>query len=197
MGLTYPLDVTGLATTNTITEDHTILNDNYGISFFIIPVYSPFFAYGLELYAINQDGSTSLLIENSDYEFVLEYLGASRSVGKPIYGAIVFRGNRKPLHIRIKYQTLGGDYTINVSDLVTKLKERVYNVRTTIWDIVTSKPNNYPPDPHKEEFNRLYGQQSLVTALGQIAEVILQKTTIELEISKLKQRIEVLEGKTP
>ncbi len=175
MPVSYPFDTTGLALTNLIVDEiHTLteVNDqNYRI---LIPEFAPFYLDNLQIKHTDLSGQTHILTEGPDYTICLPYIGATRSIGKMLYGGITI--NRDDINglIKVTYQTLGGDWTADRLMVLEALAEYVYNPRITVWDIVTNKPNQFPPINHDQSMNYIYGHQDLIDSINDLADQVAQ-----------------------
>lgn len=174
MPVSYPFDTTGLASTNLIVDEiHTLteVNDqNYRI---LIPEFAPFYLDNLQIKHTDLSGQTHILAEGPDYTICLPYIGATRSIGKMLYGGITI--NRDDINglIKVTYQTLGGDWTADALLVLEALAEYVYNPRITVWDIVTNKPNQFPPINHDQSLDYIYGHQDLIDSINDLADTVV------------------------
>jgi hypothetical protein len=170
--ITYPLDTSGRAITNLITNElHTVSEANFRDYFFIVPNFAPFYINGFILkYHLN--GEERILTEGIDYSFALPYIAGTRSVGIPLYGAITLNNLNIAGILETTYQCLGGQWVANRLYVLQYLAEKAYNPRTTIWDTVTDKPAIFPPTPHYQDYATFYGQEEFVAAIGRVADAI-------------------------
>jgi hypothetical protein len=170
--ISYPFDTTGIASTNFIqNEQHTVTEANYRDYFFIVPIASPFFIDNLKVYLILNNVTTELL-EGIGYNLALPFIGASRSIGKMVYGAITLTDSITTGEILISYQTLGGPWVCDQQQVLNVLAEKVYNPRTVTWDEVTNVQETFPPINHTEEYDDIYGQEGVINSLIAIADAI-------------------------
>lgn len=178
MPVTYPLDLTGVAPSNYIANEiHTVSESNFRDYFFIVPNLSPFYTDNFSA-TITVGSSTRTLVEDVDFSFALPYVSATRITGKAVYGAITLHGLDNSGILQISYQTVGGDQVADRLEILTFLADKAYNPRTTIWDIITARPQYFPPYPqHPHEFDNFLGQDALVQKLGEIRDAILTNTT--------------------
>lgn len=108
----YPLDASGLLTSNLIAGEVKNIYEHQatpggGYYYYIIPDGAPFFADTLNFKALN--GSIQVdLIEGLDYYLGLPFVLGMYLIGRPLYGAIVFRSSIDNLKLVMSYQTLGG-----------------------------------------------------------------------------------------
>lgn len=166
----YPYDPTGLASTNLVqNEQHTTTEANFRDYLFIVPQYAPFFAEGL-IVQLNTGTDTVTLIEGEDYSPALVFVGATRSLGKPVYGAISLNNTNLIGIVSITYQTLGGEWVADQQQVLVNLSEMNYNPRLTIWDNVTNVTNEFPPNQHYNDVANAYGMVELVNAILALVE---------------------------
>lgn len=175
--VTYPLDTTGLASTNRIVgEAHTLTEINSTTYRVIIPEFAPFYLDNFILKYTDTLGSVLVLNEGVDYNLALPYIGATRSIGKMLYGGITINTMLVDGTITIEYQTLGGDWTADSNFVLTKLAELVYNPRITSWDIVTNKLTLFPPINHSLAMDNVFGHEQLINAITQLSAMIVSGT---------------------
>ena len=171
--LTYPLDITGLAATNLIaSEVHTLTEINSSTYRILIPEFAPFYLDNLELKHTDSLGVSTVLTEGSDYFLCLPYIGATRSVGKMIYGGISINTLFVNGVLKLTYQTLGGDWTADANYVLTRLAETVYNPRITVWDSVTDKTSCFPPTNHDQHMDYVFGHGELIASINDLATTI-------------------------
>jgi hypothetical protein len=135
----------------------------------IIPNFAPFYLDNLAVDYQAVDGTVTRLVENQHYITALPYVGASRSIGKMLYGGISFNTSFPNGSILLGYQTLGGEWIANTFYVLERLATMAYNPRITVWDVVTDKPNAFPPVNHDQNMDYIYGHQELITSINAIA----------------------------
>ena len=169
----YPLDATGIAVSNLIPDEVHLLTEVNSTTYrILIPVFAPFYLDNLALNHVSLLGEITPLIADVDYYPCLPYIGATRSVGKMLYGGLTINTELPNGVIKVTYQTLGGDWTADASLVLNTLAEIAYNPRTTIWDIVTNKPNQFPPINHDQRLDYVYGEQELIDSIDALAVAI-------------------------
>lgn len=169
----YPLDLTGLSIGNLIpNEVYTLTEVNAAPYRIIIPSSAPFYVDNFALVHYDSVGVQTLLVQDVDYYLCLPYIGATRSIGKMIYGGIAINNDLLSGTVKVTYQTLGGDWVANADFVRERLIELIYNPKITIWDIVTDKPNQFPPTNHQQALDTVYGQQMLIDAINSLASQI-------------------------
>ena len=81
--------------------------------------------------------------------------------------------------------------------MLERLATMVYNPRTTVWDIVTNKPNAFPPTNHDQSLDYVYGQQELIDALDRLATAIAaQPSVITPILTSLIDNNRIIDGIT-
>ena len=177
MPTSYPLDITGLSPGNLIpAEIHTLTEINAAPYRILIPVFAPFYLDNFILTHEDSIGTITPLIPDVDYYHCLPYVGASRSIGKMVYGGVSINNGLIEGTLRITYQTIGGDWVADAGYVRERLIEYIYNPRTTIWDIVTNKPNQFPPTDHQQASNTIFGQQDLIAAIDRVVDQIANQS---------------------
>lgn len=195
--IVYPFDPTGRASTNYIVEEqHIVTEANYRDYFFIVPKFAPFYADRLVVKHHNLN-EVRTLVEGSDYYLALNYLGATRSIGQPIYGAISLSSLINIGIITISYQTLGGPWCADIQYVLEILAEKHYNPRLVVWDQVTNVQETFPPINHTQDFETLAGYEELIEAIVQVSETIAdsesQAPTVQHLINKNNPHEVILE----
>lgn len=172
--VSYPLDTTGLASSNLIVNEiHTLTEINDFTYRIIIPTFAPFYLNNLLVQHVSPSNVVTTLVVDVDYTICLIYNSASYALGKMLYGGITINTELLNGTIKIAYQTLGGDWTADPQYVLEKLAEYVYNPRITIWDVVTNKPNQFPPSPHSNDIDTTYGYQELLDKAQEIIDSII------------------------
>lgn len=173
--VTYPFDSTGQAVSNLVSgELHTLTEVNARPYRVLIPVFAPFYLHNLLVEHIAQDGAVTPMTEDVDYYPVLQYMAASRSLGQPVYGGFSFINDLPNGTIRLRYQTLGGDWIADPDYVYQQLLEAVFNRRSTWWDMLTNVQQIFPPLPHNEHTDDLEGHEALIDKLETIRQALLQ-----------------------
>jgi len=169
----YPLDTTGLLTSNLIVDElHTLTEVNANTYRILVPEFAPFYLDNFQLKYTDSTGNVTILQEGVDYVFCLPYIGASRSIAKMLYGAVSINDNIINGTLKIRYQTLGGDWTADRDYVLEAIAESVYNPRITVWDVVTNKPSLFPPINHDQSMDYIYGYQDLIDGINSLANTI-------------------------
>jgi hypothetical protein len=172
----YPFDPTGTATTNLVTNEQQALNPpTYEDFHFLIPFAAPYFATSLSVSIQPPTGPSRDLVEGIDYYCTFQFIDASRQCASPVYGAVSFIDNSLVGIVSFSYQTVGGDWTIDLNQIAVLLAQTLYNPRITSWDQVTEYPARFPPVDHSWDLVDLTGAADVVTAINGITNAILQQ----------------------
>lgn len=174
---TYPFDGSGTAVTNMVEDElHTLTLVNYRDYHFLVPNFAPFFAQGLNVKFQQNPGDPFIdLTEGIDYYPALPFIGATRATGKAVYGAISFNNLTLEGQIKLRYQTVGGEWTLGLTDLTEIAANIIYNPRTTTWEKITNVPCHFPPLDHAWELSDMVGEAEILEELVAIEEAILNK----------------------
>lgn len=175
----YPFDPTGLAATNLVEgELHTLTEVNSAPYRILIPTFAPFYLHNLLLEHVGQTAVVTPLNEGVDYHVALPYMAASREVGKALYGGLAFISDLPQGTIRLKYQTLGGDWCADRNYVYERLLETVWNQRVTWWDMVTNVQATFPPIDHQHSATDLAGHVDILAKLEEIRLALLQSPNL-------------------
>lgn len=171
--VSYPFDPTGMLLSNKIIdEQHAVTENTFRDFHFIVPKFSPFFAGNLKIVHSYQ-GINKVLVENTDYYCALMMVGATRAIGKPVYGAVTLNNLNTSGVLSFTYNTLGGDWNVDQQFVVEQIAEKTYNPRTVSWEHVVGAPNVFPPIPHAWDLVDLVGETEVVDSLNGIEQAII------------------------
>lgn len=171
----YALDPTGISLANKITNElHALPGGTPPTYKFIVPVYAPFFAEGLIVSYTSLANETSTLVEGQDYYLTHWFIGASRACAKPIYGSITILNQNLAGTLKLTYQTLGGEWTLESSQITAILADMLHNPRVTAWEEVTGYPAVFPPVDHEWNLADMVGMSQIGDKLDAIANAIVQ-----------------------
>lgn len=171
--ITYPFDTTGLAPSNLVVDElHTLTEVNANTYRIFIPAFAPFYLDNFVLKHIDTLGNEIILIPDVQYTLCLLYEGATRSTGKQVYGGISIADSIINGTLKVTYQTIGGEWTADPNYVLNALAELVYNPRTTVWDVVTNKPNQFPPTVHNHHMDTIFGHEALIQSIDNLSDTI-------------------------
>lgn len=173
----YPFDPTGSRGTNLIKgEKHALSPPAWKDYHFIIPKLAPFFRN--ESFKIFDQRTGQELVEGVDWMATHRFLDASRATAKPVYGSITFFDKELAGVVRLEYQTLGGEWTID-DDLITEiLIQKATNPRITTWEEVVDVPDRFPVIDHEWHLDDLVGMSEVRKSIDGIAQSILDSTDV-------------------
>lgn len=166
----YAFDPTGILPANRITgEQHIITavaNRNYH---FTVPTYAPFFADGLTISYRDIDNNIRFLVEGIDYHLGFQFIAASRSCAKPIYGGISYLNLELAGVVTLVYQTVGGNWTVDAAQINEILSDTMRNPRVTSWETVAEVPALFPVVDHEWNLQDLVGMSDVKDAIEGIS----------------------------
>lgn len=181
MSVTYPLDLSGVAPSNLVKDElHTVSSSQYNDHHIIVPNFAPFFVDNFKV-VLRLNGSERTLVEDVDYSFALSYVTGTRVTGKNMYGAFIIHNLDMSGILELQYQTVGSDQICDRLYVLTQLADKAYNPRTTIWDIITNAPTAFPPTPHYQDYDTFFGQDQVVSKLGEIRDAIISNSSLTRE----------------
>jgi hypothetical protein len=171
----YALDLTGTNPANKIpNEQHVLTRINNQNFYVVIPNFGPFYLDNLVVTHTSTSNVVTPLNINVDYYPSLQFIDATRSIGKPLYGCLTINNLALNGIIKITYQSIGGDWTQYTSGVLQSLAENQYNARVATWEQVANPPALFPPTPHTWDVTDLVGQTELINAIHGIEEAINQ-----------------------
>lgn len=169
--IAYPFDPSGTLASNKITAEHqTISPPELSEFLYIIPQATPFFAESMKIVHLPSQRS---LVEGVDYMPTHLFHDASLACAKPIYGSITFFDNRLTGAVRMEYQTLGGDWTLNSQKIVEILSNKLVNPRRVTWEQVADLPYAFPPIDHDWHLDDMVGMKEVVEVLEGIRDALI------------------------
>lgn len=163
MPTTYPLDLTGVAPSNIVTNElHTFPTPS---SRFFIPSAGPFFTIGL----VVRHGVTNVLLQpDTQYKILHLHREASLASGKEVCAIIAIVDPVIP-SVRISYQVIGGIYSDTASVIQDLLDSNPIEPSDTVsWQNILGAPVQFPPTEHLHHFDNIYGAEELVAVLERI-----------------------------
>jgi len=181
MSITFILDLSGVAPSNLVKNElHPVSSAHYNDHHVIVPNFSPFYVDNFKA-VLRLAGTERELVEDVDFSFTLSYVTGTRTTGKAMYGAISIHNLDINGIVELQYQTIGGDQICDRLYVLTRLADKAYNPRTTIWDIITNVPNALPPSPHYQDYDSFFGQEQVVSKLGEIRDAIITNSSLTSE----------------
>lgn len=168
-GLQYPFDPTGAMLANLVEGEQQILTPpNFRDYYFIVPKVAPFFADSMRITFKGLDNSQRLLIEGVDYYLTHWFLSASRACAKSIYGSVTFLDKTMAGVVTMRYQTIGGIWVLNDSQIAEILANQVLNPRITTWESIVDLPATFPVIDHEWDLVDMVGASEVVNAIDRI-----------------------------
>lgn len=169
----YPFDPTGQASTNLITGERQILTPpDWSDYYFILPLATPFFVNDKLKLVLQPSGK--VLTEGVDYVLCYRFYDATVQCAAPVYGGLYFMDKTLSGVIELQYQTLGGDWTLNASQIAEVLANQLLNPITTTWEEVVDVPYQFPPISHQWDIIDMTGASDIVNVLNQMVTALLQ-----------------------
>lgn len=166
----YPFDPSGLLASNLIDGERQVITPpNWSDFYIVIPEAAPFFREGLRLI---HHPSGNILTEGVDYYCTHRFHDASLAIAKPVFGSITILNRSLEGVLELKYQTLGGEWTLSEQQISDILAEELANPRTTTWEQVVDLPREFPVIDHPWDLVDMVGASSVVEKLDEIAQAI-------------------------
>lgn len=168
----YPLDITGVAVSNRITNESVPIvpasSEMTGPAAYILLQYAPFFA---DNFVISHNGSA--LVRGQHYDFIGQNIHASKYIGKDLYAGVYFYNKNISGNAICSYNTLGDTWVQNNYQHIASFYNTYYAQQMVNWDRVFGVPYQLPPLIHPEPLDTLKGVDDIVDVLAEI------KTAIE------------------
>lgn len=162
MPTTYPLDLTGNAGTNLITNElHTF---NIAADRIFPLTAGPFYTIGLEVY----HGVTNQLLQPvTQYKALHLHRDASLASGKEVCAVIIVEDATIP-SVRVKYHCIGGLYSNEASLIQDLIDNNPIANDDVVWGQIIGIPVQFPPTEHLHHFDNIYGAEEMVAVLERI-----------------------------
>lgn len=175
--ISYPFDTTGTASTNLVTgELHTLTEVNSAPYRILIPTFAPFYLNNLQVEHVSILGEATPLNEGVDFYPSLPYMAAQRSTGRAVYGGLAMISDIPQGTIRLRYQTVGGEWCADRDYVYNMLLTMAYNERLTWWDRITNVQELFPPTDHTNDATDIEGHEALLAKMESIVQAILTRT---------------------
>lgn len=166
----YPEDSTGIASSNRITGE--IKTTSTRTIRVVVPNYAYFFA-NEELKVYDVTNGNRLLTLGVDYRLGMFSKEAFTKFGLNAAALIIIVNTSVSNTLRLDYQTVGGDYAADVTD-IQALVDLVLNDNRNIafYDII-DRPPGYNPNEHYHILDDIVGFDRLVMALERLAQTMM------------------------
>jgi len=138
----------------------------------IMPTYALFYKAGFRIY----DDVTDTLLEEGegkDYRFIAYAEYVSGKTGHEAYAMLVVDNEVcDATAVRLRYQTVGGNYVNDSGNLKTLYEAIMNDDRLVPFIHVIDKPASYPPTLHEHMLSDLYGFGPIISALERVVKAI-------------------------
>lgn len=174
MPASYPLDTTGFSIGNKIPDEVHVLTEINDTTYrIIVPDFAPFYLDNFAVNHVDSLGNITPLSPDIDFYLCLPFVGATRSIGKIVYGGITINTLLTDGVIKVTYQCLGGMWSADAGYVMERLAEIMYNPKLTVWDAITNVQETFPPINHSLDIDDTYGQEQLIDAVNALAAAVL------------------------
>lgn len=171
----YPFDPTGVASTNLVDGERQIIPAPNAANFvLIIPFAAPYFRSSLRVIHVPTGRQ---LAEGVDYYCTHYFYEATTKIGQPIYGSITMIDRSLSGTVDLRYQTIGGDWTLDSAALQEILSQTLLDPRRAVWEQITELPYAFPPLGHEHDVVDMTGMTDVVDAIYAIAQSITDMAT--------------------
>lgn len=161
--VSYPFDPTGQAQSNRITgEQIVIVAPGDRLFHYTMPRWAPMFEAGHALKLRDLNNSIIPLKMGVDYYLSHKFADASLATMHDIYGSISFLRRDIVGTLIADYNTLGGTWTLNPTQIVEILANRVFNPRIRTWEQVTFRPVDFPVIDHPWNLDDMVGMKEII-----------------------------------
>lgn len=170
MSVVLPLDLTGRAASNLVTDEVKTLNPTDKRVFVL--EHGPFYTKGLVV-TINNAAET-VLQPNVDYKAVQLFPELTLRTGLEVCSAIVLLRSSGDIgdSFKVTAQMVGGDYSASASGLQTMLDAAYIDNSPVEWGQIYGKPALYPAGAHLQDIADAYGFEYVVNELEAIRQAV-------------------------
>lgn len=158
----YPLDPTGLSTTNLVQGEEHILSSRPTRC--IATTYGAYYADSMVI----TDLSTNLVLSANQWYPGELYEVPTALYGQPVYGLIVITDASVGNTVSLSYQAIGGEFSTSETTLVNLIETLQLDNRPASWPNIILKPSEYPPSQHLHNAGDVYGFEYLVHSVNRI-----------------------------
>lgn len=170
----YPLDYTGQADSNLISNEQVTLAASRFRVF--SPLYAPFFKKNLKII----DAANGMTLIDSQYscKCLVASASAIAGIGSEVYSIIVITDDSVSSNIAVDYQTVGGAFTTGYDSILAMINNlltssQISNNDPIDWSIVENLPVGFPENLHLHALGDTAGWEFLATALEKLRMAIL------------------------
>lgn len=184
----YPLDPTGRAPSNRISDEEHVIGVNRYRAFALRG--GPFFVN--DLLVVKDLETNNQLVMGRDYTPLYNIPSAIKvAQGKKICGVILIHNPKVSTRISVSYQVLGAQFT-SMNDVIAKaLEDLELDNRNTYWRHILEKPSLFQAAPHDHDVGDIFGFEYHIAVLNDLVEAVRtgsSKVVDEL-LEKLKSDI--------
>lgn len=173
----YPLDITGLALENRVTEVRTLNAQTTDGFKFLVLKDAPFYEDEFVVTSTGVDGRQ--LVKGVDFIFTHYFPEGSKATRKNIYGGILIQDRAMEGELRFEYQCVGGQFSQPSINILEEITRQANNVRFVTWGEIANVPQGFAPIDHKHNSTDAVGHTEIIAELQNIRAVLVDKNTTE------------------
>src|SRR5574343_316020 len=162
MIIKYPLDLTGKAGTNLITQEPHNIPAGKQRGFALN--YGAFYTKSLVL----RDSANNILKPNVDYIALHLYELATKYSGEEVCAAVLLINDPIVGDVTADYKCVGGEYVFCVGVINQLIADLQLDNRTIAWGDIIGVLDEFPPAPHMHSVDELYGFEYLIDAMNKL-----------------------------
>lgn len=171
--LILPFDPTGQAASNLREDERHVISPPADNDFYlVVPRLAPYYRDSL---VITEYPGGREWVAGVDYLHGHYFYAASRSIGQMVYGSIHIYNRTYQGTLSIRYQSIGGEWTLDEQGITELLANVILDPRITTWEQVTDVPSTFPPINHEWNIVDMVGMTQVVGKLEEIEQAILAR----------------------
>lgn len=172
MSVVLPLDLTGRAASNKVTDEvKTLLPADKRV---LVLEHGPFYTKGL---VVNRnDAQETLMVPGVDYQAVQLFPELTLRTGLEVCSAIIILRSSGEVgdSFKITAQMVGGDYSASAQGLQAMLDAADIDNSSVEWGQIYGRPAQYPAAHHLQDIEDAYGFEYVVNELESIRQAVEQ-----------------------
>jgi hypothetical protein len=163
----YPLDLTGTATTNLVSNEAVSLLQKKVRVF--APRNGPFYPDGL----IITDTVTGLPLTTTQYKNLYLVAPAAEAAKKEVFALVAILDQTVSNQLACTYQTIGGDFVQSVDSITAMVDALSSDSRPASWDNILDREDVFTPTQHYQSAGSTLGWEYLAMALQTLSMTLL------------------------
>ena len=175
MPTNYPLDYTGSSTTNQVTNENITLTTNTKYRVFA-PINGPYFFNTIKI----KDVATGNFLTPSQWApfFLVQAATVKTGLAGSVYATVIIKDSTVSNNLSISYQSIGGNYIGDYSNIIDLLNIALNDTRSVNWDNITNHIMSYNAAIHTHSLSNISDVEILTLIIEKLCNAIILGDTI-------------------